>query len=187
MGLEDVAGPDTLMIQTEHGGNHSHIPARFDLIDGEAMFKMAQVLHEGAESHGEENWRGVPIKDNLNHALMHIYAYLAKDGSDDHLPHALCRIMFAVAVECQGGPIDVSKIIKGEGQSYPCEWIGGNSSCGLPSFGYVSDDDGVQHPLCWTHLNPELHPHDLRDKLCYPALITNPCGHADHYGGTDGC
>lgn len=41
----------------------------------------------------------------MNHLLMHVYAYLGGDTQDDHLSHALCRAMFALAVEYQGGPL----------------------------------------------------------------------------------
>ena len=33
-----------------------------------------------------------------NHAIQHLYAYLAGDTSDDHLAHAILRAMFAFEV-----------------------------------------------------------------------------------------
>jgi hypothetical protein len=59
---------------------------------------MAKVLSEGAEKYGEQNWRKIDIPDHLNHLLMHTYAYLAGDTTDEHLSHILCRATFALGV-----------------------------------------------------------------------------------------
>lgn len=97
------------MTQNEHGGKQSYIPVRFDLIDGKAMFEMAKVLDYGARKYGEGNWRAIDIPEHLNHALAHIFAWLAGDRTDDHLSHALCRTTFAVAVGQQGGPVTLEE------------------------------------------------------------------------------
>lgn len=96
--ISEVASPDAPTVTNERGGSQSHIPVRFDLIDPKALFAMAAVLHEGAEKYGEDNWRLIDIRDHLNHAMMHINAYLAGDTSDDHLSHLLCRATFACGV-----------------------------------------------------------------------------------------
>lgn len=101
MDISDVAGMDRPITVNEKGGGQSEIPVRFDLIDGKALFKMAHVLDEGAKKHGDNNWRLVDIDDHLNHLIMHAYAYLAGDRSDEHLSHIMCRAMFAQAVEIQ--------------------------------------------------------------------------------------
>jgi Domain of unknown function (DUF5664) len=104
MKIEDAASPDVEMHINEKGGKQSHIPVRFDLVDGKAMFAMTHVLHEGAEKYGANNWRLIGIDDHLNHLIMHAYAYLSGDRSDEHLSHIMCRAMFAQAVELQEGP-----------------------------------------------------------------------------------
>lgn len=94
------AGPDAPITTNEHGGSQSHIPYRFDLIDGPALAEMAKVLHMGAEKYGPNNWRKIPeVEVHLNHMIMHAYAYLAGDRTDDHLSHIMCRAMFAQAVD----------------------------------------------------------------------------------------
>ena len=35
----------------------------------------------------------------MNHAIQHLYAYLAGDTSDNHLAHAILRSMFAFEVD----------------------------------------------------------------------------------------
>jgi len=99
MEISNIAGKDAPTEYNERGAGQSHVPARFDLIDGKAMFAMAAVLHEGAVKYGANNWRGISIDDHLNHLIMHAYAYLAGDRSDEHLSHIMCRAMFAQAVE----------------------------------------------------------------------------------------
>ncbi len=96
--ISEIVSPDAPTTTNDQGGSQSHIPVRFDLIDGKALFEMAKVLHTGAEKYGEDNWRLIPVNDHLNHALMHIYAYLSGDSTDEHLSHILCRATFALGV-----------------------------------------------------------------------------------------
>lgn len=98
MRIEEIASPDAPTITNEKGGSQSYVPVRFDLIDGQALFAMAGVLHVGAEKYGENNWRKIPIEDHLNHLIMHAYAYLSGDRTDEHLSHIMCRAMFAQGV-----------------------------------------------------------------------------------------
>lgn len=99
----DGVGPDAPAVFNEKGAGQSSTPYRFDLIDAPAMFKMTAVLKEGADKYGENNWRGIPVEDHLNHLIIHAYAWLAGDRSDEHLSHILCRAMFAQAVALQDG------------------------------------------------------------------------------------
>jgi hypothetical protein len=99
--IKDVASPDIERHTNEKGGSQSHIPVRFDLVDGDAMFAMAAVLHQGAEKYGPNNWRLIDVDDHLNHLIMHAYAWLAGDRTDEHLSHIMCRAMFAQAVDLQ--------------------------------------------------------------------------------------
>ncbi len=92
-------GRDSPTVVNEKGGKQSKVLYRFDLLDPGAMFEMTKVLKEGAEKYGDNNWRNIPVEDHLNHMLIHAYAYLAGDKSDEHLSHIMCRAMFAQAVE----------------------------------------------------------------------------------------
>ena len=53
------------------------------------MFAAAQVARYGAERYDEtftdRNFTKIPPEDHANHAIQHLYAYLAGDTSDDHL------------------------------------------------------------------------------------------------------
>lgn len=103
--IAEVASVDAPRTTNEMGGSQSLIEVRFDLIDGPAMFEMAKVLYQGAVKYGENNWRAISIPEHLNHLIMHSYAQLAGDQTDEHLSHILCRAMFACGINAQGGPI----------------------------------------------------------------------------------
>lgn len=92
-------GPDAPTEIKPNGAKQSDSPYRLDLIPPKALLNTAAILKQGAVKYGENNWRGLSVEDNLNHALVHIYAYLASDRQDDHLGHALCRMMFAKELE----------------------------------------------------------------------------------------
>jgi hypothetical protein len=95
-------GKDAPTTVNEKGGRQSKVLYRFDLIDPDAIFEMTKVLKEGADKYGDgENWRNIDTRDHLNHLLIHTYAYLAGDTSDEHLSHVMCRAMFAQSVDLE--------------------------------------------------------------------------------------
>lgn len=96
--LNEIKGvsPDAPVITNEKGAKQSDSPYRLDLVDPKALLAIGAVLKEGAAKYGEENWRGIDLNDHINHALVHIYAYLAGDTSDDHIEHAATRMIFAL-------------------------------------------------------------------------------------------
>lgn len=78
------------------GAKQSEASYRCDLLPPLATIRVAQVLSIGAAKYGDWNWFPIPYKDDLNHALIHIFAFLAGDVSDDHMGHAACRMMMAL-------------------------------------------------------------------------------------------
>lgn len=88
--------PDALTVTNDAGGKQSASPYRCDLLPPRATLAVAQVLAEGAAKYGGDNWHAIPIANHLNHALAHVFAFLAGDTSDAHLEHAACRLLFAV-------------------------------------------------------------------------------------------
>lgn len=103
--IERITSVDAPTTTNANGGKQSLVEVRFDLVDGPAMFAMTHVLYQGAVKYGENNWRKIDIPDHLNHLIMHAYAYLAGDKTDEHLSHIMCRAMFAQGISCQGGPL----------------------------------------------------------------------------------
>jgi len=90
-------GPDAPIETQANGAKQSAINMDFTLMDGPAMFALASVLAYGAKKYERDNWRKISTNDHLNHALTHIFAFLSNDKQDDHLEHAFCRLMMAVA------------------------------------------------------------------------------------------
>lgn len=91
--------PDAPIVTNAQGGSQSQLDLRFDLLDTKAMFRLASILNYGANKYGDNNWRNIPTRDHINHALTHIFAYLQNDQQDDHLGHAFCRLMMALGTE----------------------------------------------------------------------------------------
>jgi hypothetical protein len=83
------------------GGTNMLIYAMDEIeADGlQQVIRVAKVLQFGADKYKANNWRLIPQEEHLNHALIHIVAFLAGDTQDDHLDHALCRLMMAYATE----------------------------------------------------------------------------------------
>lgn len=96
-------GPNTREIENDRGGKQSDLPFAFDQIDPDALFKLASVLHHGGMKYGRDNWKKLTTREILNHAIAHIYAYLAEDRQDDHLSHAFTRLMMAIVVDQEHG------------------------------------------------------------------------------------
>lgn len=92
-------GKDAPMTINEQGAKSAKAFYRFDLLDPHAMFAVTRVLATGAEKYGEDNWRLLGIEDHVNHAIAHLYAWLAGDRTDEHLTNATCRAIFALANE----------------------------------------------------------------------------------------
>ena len=70
---------------------------RYDLISPIGLEALARTYAEGAAKRGRNNWEnGMPVNDLLNHAIAHIYKFLAGDREEDHLPHAAWNILGAI-------------------------------------------------------------------------------------------
>jgi hypothetical protein len=70
---------------------------RWDLISPIGLRALARTYAEGARKFGANNWEnGMPVTDLLNHALAHVYKFLAGDRAEDHLPHAAWNILGAI-------------------------------------------------------------------------------------------
>ena len=89
-----VSDGDT--VTNEHGGKQSHVAARLDLIPHDNELLLGECLGFGAGKYGEDNWKKIPLEDNLNHALVHIRKYLAGDRVEQHLVNTLARVNFAL-------------------------------------------------------------------------------------------
>ena len=70
---------------------------RYDLVSPVGLREVARACAEGAEKYGDWNWeQGMPVHDLLNHALAHVYQFLAGDRSEPHLGHAAWNLLAAI-------------------------------------------------------------------------------------------
>lgn len=90
-------GADAPTMTNDRGGKQSAVPFRCDLLPALAVLEVAKVLKAGADKYGDAaNWHAVRVGEHLNHALTHLFAFLAGDSQDDHLGHAACRLLMAL-------------------------------------------------------------------------------------------
>ena len=84
-GLKGV--PDMSKEKFKSGATRNPIaPVRYDLVKWGFIREMAKVMHEGAESHGPDNWtHGMPRSTVVNHMFEHWDKYLAGDRNEPHL------------------------------------------------------------------------------------------------------
>lgn len=88
----------------ETGATRGAVAERYDLLPAAGLRRGAMAMARGAQNHGERNWmKGIPVEHCLNHAMKHIVQYLAGDGSEDHLGHAVANLMMACHFDDQAG------------------------------------------------------------------------------------
>lgn len=91
-------GPDAPTVTNERGGRQSHVPYRLDLLPALATLAIGRVLDHGARRYGENNWHRISVKEHLNHAAAHLFAFLSGDEADDHLAHFATRALMALEI-----------------------------------------------------------------------------------------
>lgn len=90
-------GPDAPTVENEAGGKQSDCPCSLvDSFPHLAVLQVGRVVKAGLTKYEPDNWRKIPRKDHLNHALTHVFAYCAGDRQDSHLEHAACRLLMAL-------------------------------------------------------------------------------------------
>jgi len=72
------------------------VKSRVELIPKTAMHAIGNAFAEGAPKYGLHNWlKGFPILSVIQHAIEHIYSFLDRDDSEDHLGHAMWNLAAA--------------------------------------------------------------------------------------------
>ena len=85
------------------GATASRLEVDWSLLEWPVLRRMARVMAAGADRHGRHNWkRGLPRAVIVNHLIEHIHQALAGDTSEDHLAHALCRLMMLASAPNEG-------------------------------------------------------------------------------------
>ena len=90
---------------------------RVDLLPGDALLELAQVLGANIGKHGERSWeRGKPWSKDFGSLLRHLWAWwggeeLDKESGLPHLAHAGCRILFLIAYSLRNKGLDDRSIL----------------------------------------------------------------------------
>ena len=107
-------GPDAEIETNEHGASQSKMFRRYDLLPPLACSDIAEILAKGAQKYGEWSYTHIKPSDHLNHAIQHIFAYIACDDQEgdviEHAKHAACRILFwldCLEIEKENAPIHI--------------------------------------------------------------------------------
>ena len=66
---------------------------------GLAYDTVLKTMVEGTKTHPDDNWQEVDIIDHLCHASHHIEDYIAKDKTEDHIAHAITRLVMIKFLE----------------------------------------------------------------------------------------
>ena len=86
---------------TPQGGKHSAIGKAFHHFDPSLMLNLAEVLHQGGARYGRDNWKRISSEDHLNHALNHVFVFMATQDLEE-VEHAILRLMFAWVTTREG-------------------------------------------------------------------------------------
>lgn len=100
----DGIGPDAPIETNATGGKQSKPIARLDLIPARALLQVGKVFEYGATRYEKDNWRKISSEEHINKMLIHAYAWLAGDTSDDHAGHAATRALMLLEMTLAGGP-----------------------------------------------------------------------------------
>lgn len=96
----DYQDPKMQDMQVEaNGAKHSKIPYRMDLIWPNALLALARIFGEGAKTHGETNYRNLDKNIVYNHLMTHLVQWKSGDQSEEHLAHALCRLVMLMELD----------------------------------------------------------------------------------------
>jgi len=73
---------------------------RYDLLSPFAIHRLALVFEKGAKKYGDRNWeKGIPAENLIDHALRHIFAYMAGEKDEDHIAHAAWNLLAIIHFE----------------------------------------------------------------------------------------
>lgn len=93
---------DGLTIETtKDGGKQHQRPYRMQAVPAKAILEVGKVRDKAYRVHGypDDNYKSIDIKENVGRAIMHLYAWLSGDRSNEHLAHAATRALFALEQE----------------------------------------------------------------------------------------
>ena len=96
-------GNDPIITENADGGKQHRRPYRMQAIPPKAIMEVGKVRYTGHEMLGYDdlNYKLIPMEEHVGRALLHIFAWLDGDQSNQHLSHAACRLLFALEMEIE--------------------------------------------------------------------------------------
>lgn len=82
-----------------NGAKRGAVRERFDLIPPLGLQAVAEAMAKGAARYGDDNWRGLPKEEMVNHAIRHLVLWMAGDRSEPHAAHAAANCLMLVDLE----------------------------------------------------------------------------------------
>lgn len=118
MNLTEDLGPGAPQTVSPEGGRQSISPFALDVVPL-ALLRVGRVLYRGEQKNedapqlvGQENWRKISARSHARHALNHLVAWLAGHRGEEHLEHAVCRLLMAIERENEAPPPEPVEIAK---------------------------------------------------------------------------
>lgn len=87
------------IVTNNNGGKQSKNEYLWTDFCPKAMLRVAKLSSAGCEKYGKDNWKKISKIDHINHALSHLFLYLAGDKKEDHLAHCAWRVLAVIGVE----------------------------------------------------------------------------------------
>lgn len=82
-----------------NGAKRGAVRERFDLIPPLGLQAVAEAMAKGSARYGDDNWRGLPKEEMVNHAIRHLVLWMAGDRSEPHAAHAAANCLMLVDLE----------------------------------------------------------------------------------------
>jgi len=96
-------GNDPIITENADGGKQHRRPYRMQAIPPKAIMEVGKVRYTGHEVLGYDdlNYKLIPISEHVGRGLLHAFAWLAGDKSNNHLSHCVTRFLFALEMELE--------------------------------------------------------------------------------------
>lgn len=97
--IKDNGLSDSGVIGTNAAGGKQHDrPYRSGALFFKSFLALSHLRWDGFTNKGyeDDNYKLIPAEEHIDRALTHLFAHKAGDQSNEHLLHAVCRVLMAL-------------------------------------------------------------------------------------------